>query len=686
MIVRKIFINGLAATIAAAMLLMPFTGITRTALGATATTKIVDAGATWVVDTTTSLGGLTILRDAVIKAPADHSLTMTVNGVEKDIIPGTYKGDIVLSVTDNNIVPYKTLTHYFRQGLYVDATGIVKEKSVTSAIVGGTVTGTGAKNIKINSEGENFNGVLVAGGTYTLDGAKIDFTGNGANDFAGFGAAVMATGSTATLIISNSDIKTRGAVRTALIADEGASVIVKNSNIEGYDGVLPSWYKPNSMLGYMWNVPWMLGLSGNNRTTNMLGNGTSETFINSTLASEKWGVLSTDDGKAVTLTVINSKIKNLGNTGYGAYAIGNGSVDQFYGTDFDVKDHGVISTGGVAKFGASTAARIAGLNTALKLGLTEKELKEMPVKQTTVKSGRFAFMSHEGTTAGVEVFDGTAIVTGEAIFMIRGIPTSVNVDGSNGASLTSANKVIMQVMDLDKAQKNKYTWAADVPYPFGGSTQNVTTIDYVEPCVDYAHVEAIPGRDLTDVSPVKKMNNQTKEEVLTAVAAVGTFKNITLTGDFYNGTTGANNKNNNIPVNENTGAPLERGGDVGATINMGLTFENARITGVISSTYVNHIDPVTGAVTNRVTAMTGFKGVAKVMNTPTPAKNNGVVVDLKNASTWTVTGTCYINKLTVDAKSKVEASAGKTAVMTVNGVATPIAAGTYTGAIVLAVK
>jgi hypothetical protein len=314
------------------------------------------------------------------------------------------------------------------------------------------------------------------------------------------------------------------------------------------------------MLGYMWNVPWMLGLTGNNRTTNMLGEGTKETFINTILASERWGVLSTDDGKAVTLTAINSNIKTLGDTGYGAYAIGNGSIDQFYGCLFDVGDYGVISTGGTARFGASTRKKITELNTELQLGLTAEEISDLPSRQTVVNSGRFGFMSHEGTTAAAEVFNATVFNCKEAIFMIRGVPTSVLVDGAEGAALNSGNKVIMQVMDLDKAQKNKYTWPENVPPPFGGSTQNITTIDYVEPCIDYDDVDTIQGRDLTALSPAPKMDRRTQKELISPTAAIGTFRNITLSGDFYNGTTGANNTNDNIPINENTGESLGRGG------------------------------------------------------------------------------------------------------------------------------
>jgi hypothetical protein len=107
---------------------------------------------------------------------------------------------------------------------------------------------------------------------------------------------------------------------------------------------------------------------------------------------------------------------------------------------------------------------------------------------------------------------------------------------------------------------------------------------------------------------------------------------------------------------------------------------------VISSTYVNHLDPVTGDVTNRIPAMTGYKGVANIMNTPTPAKNNGVVAHFSDSSVWTVTGTSYLTKMTFDETCSIRAQTGKNISMTVDGAPVLIAPGTYAGAIVIAVQ
>jgi hypothetical protein len=62
--------------------------------------KNIAAGSTWEVAKTTDLSDLTIADGAAIKAPEGYSVTMTVNSIGTAINPGTYKGKIVLTVTE----------------------------------------------------------------------------------------------------------------------------------------------------------------------------------------------------------------------------------------------------------------------------------------------------------------------------------------------------------------------------------------------------------------------------------------------------------------------------------------------------------------------------------------------------------------------------------------------------------
>lgn len=111
--------------------------------------------------------------------------------------------------------------------------------------------------------------------------------------------------------------------------------------------------------------------------------------------------------------------------------------------------------------------------------------------------------------------------------------------------------------------------------------------------------------------------------------------------------------------------------------NLILKFEKSNITGVITASAAKHAkDTLTSA---------DVLLVSEVKNTPGPAVNNGVIVNLVN-STWTVTGTSYLTSLTIGDGSSVTAPKGSKLTMTVDGVAKPVKTGGYTGAIVLTVK
>lgn len=167
MVMGKRFIACIATTICIVALFavtVAFTG--QKADASTVKSKKVTAGSAWIVQETTRLSRLTVLNDAVIKAPEGYSLTMTVDGVGTRIEPGEYSGDIVLTVTEEIKVQYAILPepHYFRTAVYIENGKYIPEKSVAAAMVGGKVTDTLAKDFRITSEEENFNGIIDAYG------------------------------------------------------------------------------------------------------------------------------------------------------------------------------------------------------------------------------------------------------------------------------------------------------------------------------------------------------------------------------------------------------------------------------------------------------------------------------------------------------------------------------------------
>jgi hypothetical protein len=75
-----------------------------------------------------------------------------------------------------------------------------------------------------------------------------------------------------------------------------------------------------------------------------------------------------------------------------------------------------------------------------------------------------------------------------------------------------------------------------------------------------------------------------------------------------------------------------------------------------------------------------------LINSPTQAVNNGVIVTLANGSIWTIYGTSYLTGLTVD-NGSIVAPEGMRVEMKVNGTKTEIKTGkTYTGNIVLTLR
>jgi hypothetical protein len=685
--------------------------------------KILALGENWAITETTELDTLTIGEGGTITPPPGKSVTLTVNGIEQGqklaatagydlvFVPGTYTGVVVLTVAEANPVEYTPLgapgspttpiVQPFRQALCVDSTGLSEFKSVMAAVTGTQPTATSAEGLTINSIGECFNGIFAAS-SYAVKNAEINLTGNGRSDFSGYGAGVVGTGQGTTLVLDGVNITTTGVARSALIANDGANVIVKNSEIQSNNGDLPADYVPTTDTAQMRSAPWMLGLSGNARATNLLGTGTKAAYVNSSISSEGWGALSTDSCISPTLTAINSQISVTGEDGYGSYGIG-GATEYFLGCDFSVPTYATISRGATLYYGDSTPEKVAQLNSSLRLGLTPDELTAIPNQGTMVNSLRYGIMWHGGGTSGdaglVDISGATVFTTAEAVFLDKGQAVKVSVDGTNGAKLTPANGVIMQLMDDDDPGPDPTTMENNGVY------NEPATPAEVEKSHDLQR--AVEGKD-----------------------AVVMFKNIELTGDFFNstrgglglvavelapsttsttalgGTTlpgatttskattttvaptttttktsvgGTSTTVAGTPVESTTTTTLAPGTELASVSkNLCLTFDNCKIIGMITASTALHSKP-------SITAA-DYKLLGGVMNTPAAAVNNGVVVAIMNQSVWTVTATSYLTSLTIGKSSSVVAPEGKKLTMKVNGKAKKITSGTYTGRIELIIE
>lgn len=467
----------------------------------------VAAGETVTLSTTTRTSLLSIATGGTLAAPSGYILTVTVDGVETGsrlvstygtttlIAPGTYRGDVVITVAAENAQVMFGQTFHLRQAVYVDSSGINTDYSALSAVTAGRLAASSAHDLVLRSTGEAFDGFFVSGGIYELIRPVIAYDGNGRCDFVGYGASLVGTGASTRFVIDGARIDNTGVVRSGVIADDGANVIVKNSVIATHDGVLPADYTANIGPNMM-TVPWMLGLSGNVRATIALGVDTKATYINTHVSSTNWGVLSTDSDNQAELTAINCDLTITDKEGYGTYADGS-AIDRFLGCRFNHVAFAAISTGGSVYFGDSTRAAVAALNTSQDIRLSAAELAAIPVTHTEIDSTRFGVMWAQGNGGSVTIDGGTQLRTAETSFLVKAVKVTIDVDGSQDAMILPGNGVLLQMMETDDPGNPTGTYTEPTTPATKDDTFDVTT------------------QQANDV--------------------VATFTDITLRGDFYNG-------------------------------------------------------------------------------------------------------------------------------------------------------
>jgi len=303
----------------------------------------------------------------------------------------------------------------------------LQEKSFTDAVSGGTVTDTGCRDVKIASSEEAFNGIFVRRSEYTIDDLEMRLTGNGVNDFAGFGAAIRAGGGSK-VTINKANIETTGCVRPAIWVGEESEVVVNDSTIIAADGTLPKNYgwrffgtpAPGSVL---MECPWMLGILGNNRATVLTGSGKA-TYNNCHIRAENWGALGVDAVISGGELSANNCLIECTKSGYGAYADGD-TLDIFSGCTFNAASYGLIMGGGSAVFKDNTIVNSRGIGVMSHdqgLNITQQGLGTLTI-------GKGCVFHTEG-----------------AVIQLKNVSNSIYVDG---AELKSKSGLILEAMIND---------------------------------------------------------------------------------------------------------------------------------------------------------------------------------------------------------------------------------------------
>lgn len=592
-----------------------------------------------VVEQSVSADELTIAAGAVLSAPEGKLLTLTENGREIPLAPGRYVNAAV-SVTEDFPCPVDDFdTTGYRAALYVRDGEILPERSVQCALLGGEYDEKSMKNVRVRSDAPCFNALIVENGEYSVENLDIVMNGHGGNDFSGWGSGLLFAGS-ARAEVSGLRVRNHGVIRNAVTVADHASVVFRNADINCIGGSAEEQRMLREKSGSMSGVPWVLGLRGTNRATNIVGSG-SATYIDSKIKAEGWGALSTDGvdmpaafgDYCVCMNVINSEVEITGESGYGSYSIG-ACRNTFDNCRITVPDYALIAANEYAACGF--------------------------INGTVVNSGRFGIMWH-GNQHGEAIIENAVFNTGMTTFLAKGCYPELKVSRS---VINSGNGVILQLMDNDD--------------PGMFDDDSMLEVDNIVPVKDPEH--DVGAENFTDC----RMFTFDLKDYSTDLRAH--FSDMELVGDFFNATTNACRVGMVLPEGPPPEPPkMDEDEDGGAKaappplppstekpINMILTFENVKLTGAISSSRAKHNVPVITKARNLEMGV--------VENTPCPAVNNGVIVKLHGSTEWKVTRTCCLTALEIGPDAVLTAAG-----MTVNGEAVEIKTGSYRGDIVLLV-
>lgn len=595
----------------------------------------------WLIEQTTELGELIIEEGASIIAPEGNFVNLTVNGIGRQIKPGAYKGNVVLTVARNYHMPPHGLmripgrSYEFRDAIVVENGRLVPEKGVPDIVCGGEVSDKYTDGISIASEEESFNGILVTGDSeYTIRNSSFDLDGFGANDFIGVGAGVTAIDN-ARVTIDNCRFTMAGVTRCAIHVGGDSVVRANNCRIENHSPDNPEW---------MGEFSWGIGVTGSNRLVQLCDNGTVY-YTNCYMKTNGWGVASIDgcdDSVKMYLKDCYMELSGPRAHGYGAFCIGDKNVTDFDHCRVHVNGYPLMVRGmeGIAKAAFRNSCEVTG--------------------------NRFAVFCIGDNQTRVEMKD-SSFITGKSTFAVKGSTSIFNVDN---CILKPGNGVLLQLQDND-----------EVGMYFDAFILPVGKTDVYTPGRDLS--AAVPGEDVI----MNFSNMELKGNFFNSTTDLHAEKDGIKGGARSHNTFGGMFNPENFappPAEDGSHDPRQDDGyDYDAAMrgakNLGLFMKNVRLEGIISSAREKHKDGL--SIIDESTRLE----LTNVTQTAAPAINNGVVVDLDRDCTWIVPDTCYITGLSFEHGTTLKSTEGRMLSMLVDGVDAPLVPGTYKGHITLVV-
>lgn len=604
-----------------------------------------------LIDKDLSVDVLMIEEGAELTAPEGKYLSLSVMGVGKKLMPGTYKGGVIISVADycvQGVYPSvnRSKPIDMKTAVSINDNRLVAANGVPAVVWGGRVTGNSASDIYIATDDEDFAGIVVDGDSdYTINNAVMDFSGPGFNDFVGQGAGVTCIGDSK-VTINNSRFKFNSITRCAVHAGGRATVFVNNCRMENLS--------ENCEMG---DWSWGIGVRGTNRLT-QLADDANVYYIGCELLSNGWGILSVDGSNYAGMTVKNCYLELSGpySHGYGIFCIGPTKVRI---------DHSKLNVYGYP---------------LMLMGMEKKAVVDF-VNGCEVIGRQYGIHTIGDTGSVVNIRD-SSFDTGKANIVVKGATGTVyNIENSR---MKSGQGVILQMMDNDDPS-------------MGSAFIDVSMYRTMED----ARVE---GRDLTAVadkdvvfnisnsslkgdffnSTTNLREKASKQAPEGLVLRKGAKAPGALAGSMNSATDDEAGHAPPPPMADKPeGGPGGPGGmgdmaDKTAPKNLGINLRAAKIKGRISSAKqlysVDFIDETTREELCNVT-----------QHAATPV-NNGVILTLDGDSEWVPTGDCWLTSLTLEGGAQIRAPKGKTLEAIVNGTPVTLGPGSYRGLISIKIK
>lgn len=590
-------------------------GVTDSSGEASDSTGVIEPAAKTpvVIEKSGPVDSVSIAEGEELRGPNGELVTMTIDGVQTDIV----EGEIYTGNIYLTLTDEDTLLGPNMGSAYAYWLRAAEYYENGELVESKSVTDAVSADGEIKSVGTNFNGVMVTGeGETNVGGYSIEFSGWGENDMGGVGAGLYAVGDGLTANISDSTVRTYGATRTAVFTGGDSIVNLNNVHVFTYSGDLP---EGTGDLNNM-EVPWMLGLIGTCRATNALG-GTATTWTDSSIVAYDWGALSTD---------------SLGSS-YDAGSHSGASVNLTTRNTYIAtlySGYGAYADGGAIDRFYDSCFDVA--DTAVIMTGTG----EATFENTIVNAGANAVMVHAGGGGTINAVNSLFSVGGTA-FLIKDSMMTVNIENSH--------------------------FFFDGTAEFDPTLAEAFGLDTTDPIFDYETYDRSLYNDLTATNIVKVQHNAdagsgSDAEQSTVVVNVSDSE---LTGNFLNTCADVLSVTTFMMGNEVTKDRPSR--------SLAVNLTDSTVTGAISlgedEWDSNDLITVSGGVNDFQYAC------ATTLGFYTDGEH-GLELTM-TGSTWNVTETSYLTRLTLDETSVIDG------VMTVNGEKTAITAGTYEGEIVI---